>query len=436
VNHVPPIGWAFAVALGACSTSDRTATEDALVHGHDCDAALIAEAERVLRPAVPLLRALSGRPATDDMPGSVNLHATVAGYERVARTLAPDRVGNMAFTHHASRAAHVALQPPSSAVDAGLPWLTRQLLLHELAHLVVNEAFANARRHPTFVAEGLASWLQARATQSLGWHADLGEDPYWATKFALAARGDAAVPDVGTLLLDRPSPGTPLHRRYAIAFGAFAVLAEAPDAFARFVTTLQALPDDRALPRRLHDRLLANGDLAAWQQAVATRGTGLPRWQEERRSLDTSRRPWLQTAFPDHAARCWRLDAAAATQRTIVVEFEAGSDTPPPAMHVLLGRTTTRWLRVEFGVAGVAVDEIDATTERPSRRLASTPVSLGLRPGHVVRAAVQSNGGAIVVAVEGVALLRLATTRDEGLGPWGLGVAAGTTGRWHRARCE
>ena len=117
----------------------------------------------------------------------VHLYRTSEDYEAVEAKLTKGKFRtNLGFSHHASQSSHVALQPPCSdatLAQVGLPELTRRVLIHEAAHLVVYQLVpANFEDHPFWLEEGLTTWVEEATCLEQGWIGEVRGDPYFSDR--------------------------------------------------------------------------------------------------------------------------------------------------------------------------------------------------------------------------------------------------------------
>jgi len=99
---------------------------------------------------------------------------------------------NLAFAHHDSLSAHIALQPyvtDQGLAATGLPTLTAQLVSHELSHLVRYHSLPNSfRNHPTWLFHGMASWIDRQVVFELGFASENEDDPKTCTSIIRARK--------------------------------------------------------------------------------------------------------------------------------------------------------------------------------------------------------------------------------------------------------
>jgi hypothetical protein len=403
--------------------------------GRAADEAL-STVEAVWTQAAPLYGVADAPPSP---PLEVHLYRHRAAYDAACdRLLAGKLKRNLAFAHFPSRSAHVALQPPvpdAALAARGLPYLTRNLLAHEAAHLVRFHAMAAYRDHPLWFVDGSAQWFKLQALLALGLVRSAEEDPLMATglRRAQAVRARGALPKVARILAD-DLHGLHFYERYAVRQAFFAFLAEPSRraALQRFVHAMRdAAPGAdlgarmaRGLAAALGDEVFGRIDdlFGAWLDARR------PAWEETARSLETAGTEWTQIAFPERDARAWRIADAPGTSYAFTARVEIPGPGPGRA-DVLLGRRPEGFVAVRLDPAqGVEVVRrqtrgdawqvlAHATRTFPLDR--PVPLRIEVRDGH------------LTVFLQGASLLQVALPPTDLAGPWGLGVRRGTTALWH-----
>src|SRR5207344_2079596 len=93
---------------------------------------------------------------------------------------------------------------------------TRHLLAHEAAHLVRYSVSPAFRRHPGWLSDGAAIWIEEQSTAARGWSTG-DEDPYVAYDMILAQKRLAAgtLPSVRKILKDEIDD-LDMYERYAV----------------------------------------------------------------------------------------------------------------------------------------------------------------------------------------------------------------------------
>ncbi len=434
-------GLLLAAVLPAQAPAPATAARFTIVD-HGCGDGAVTAANFTLHRLWTV--AETHLPLPDEwQPRPVHLHRQVADYEAAEKARTGGRfAANLAFTSWDPPESHVVLQPMVDDLALqriGLPRQTRLLLLHEASHLLVYAALPNHRHHPSWLSEGLACWLEALAAHDLGWLPDAMQEPRAATSLAMVAELSSAgrLPAFADLVQDRGLPEE-RPRRYALWEQSWAFLQrEHPAALARFLQQVRAMPAGRELPQRLPAALekALGGHWQGIDQAFATwLRRQEPQWFEAYRSLDTQSLPWVQCAFGDHNAVCWRRGITLPRDYDVQARFEVLSrlGDGEPQMNVLLDGRPEGFVAVQV-VAGIGVTvqrfhaaKPDAAARWEVLGRARADVVPG-RPGEL---RVRVRGPRLTIALDGTELLEL-DCGAELRAPWGLGVQAGTAGLWH-----
>lgn len=396
------------------------------------------EALRQVEAAWKLGAELYGLPTTRlKEPLEVHLYRDAADYEAAERKLTGGRFRrNLAFAHHATRSAHVALQPYVSRetlAAVGLPYLTRSLLLHEAAHLIRYHAMANYRSHPHWLADGAAMWLKHRVLTRTG--AGSGEDaePLSATDVVRVQRllEGGGLPPVAGILAD-DIDGLPFYSRYATRWLFFRYLRENhARQLTSFLGEARRLRQGPAFTRQL--TALLEGELGARRFAALDAGfrhylrSLEPQWEEVLRSLSGAPERRVSAAFPQSNAVAWRVRPVGRVPYVLEGTVEILPNTERQ-LNVLLDRTPAGFLcvalRADFGVT---LFDYESARSRWHRRATRRHP---LAPNRPFRVRVEVKRGRVDVAIDGQRLLG-ADFPERGLdGPWGLGALAGSAGIW------
>jgi hypothetical protein len=395
-------------------------------------------AEAAWEPAVGLFGAPAPRP-----PMAVHLYRTEAAYHEADRALSGGAFRkNLAFAHHATSSAHVAVQPDMSDAtlrDLGLSAQTKRLLVHEATHLIRFAAMPEFTKHPGWFRDGAALWVADRVARTKGWSPGLEEDPHTSTWIHLARReADRLGEDALERLLVDDVADVEMYARYSLRGLTFSWLAEKPrradlDRFLALVRAAGGSPDVATrFSEAVRATLLPEGEsgrarCSSWRAWL----DGLrPEWEEVHRSLEARGEDLVQVAFPNHNAIAWRpAELAPPYVLEADVEVLAGVGRQ---MNVLFARRGNDFLSVALVAdQGVTLLRYRSAEDRwDTLAHANAPgFRLGWRSRVVVAAADD-----VAVSIDGVELLRHPATGLDLTGASGLGAQAGTAGIWARTR--
>ncbi len=371
---------------------------------------------------------------------TLHLYRTAAAYCAADSRLTGGRFQeNLAFSHHATKSAHVALQPPCSdalLAEIGLPSLTRALIAHEVAHLVRFCAFRNFESHPRWLADGTAYCLEVESLIAKGWSPGWDEDPRLATENCLAKAlvDSGKLPSVDELLQDAAADLS-FSEVYAVHAVFFRFLKEKLPAkdLRAILDQARRLGDGEGYCDRLHASLtdmlgakrLSDLDkgLRAYIQGTA------PAWREEYRSLETAGDGWVQIAFPDTNAIAWRTQPAGKKPYVLrgavkMLSAEASQ------MNVLLDKSDAGFLSVAI-VAGYGATAFRYHAEGDRWERLGDGKAPGVNVGEKVSFEVRVAKKSLIVKIGGEDVLRVDLEAELSGGPWGLGAQAGSAGIWY-----
>jgi hypothetical protein len=317
-------------ALGASAPSAQAQAEVAAplvrsgkfaqVHYDGADAALADSALAVVDQVWPLVAAAFGVPdAKPAKPLEIHLYREIAGYEAAEAQLTGGRLKrNLAMAHHASRSAHVALQPPCTDVTLqaiGLPAQTLLLLAWETTHVARFELCPNFESHPDWLVDGLASNVAQRVTCK-AWGIEPAQAPFWAAhaRDARALAVEGKLPSVADLLGDKLD-ALDWRVRYGLREQWFGFLWSS----SRQTKLAQCLSVARQLGggSGYAEQLLQHATQAFESRSgeFTKHLTKLqPQWDEVFRSLAPRGKDWVQIAFPTSNAIAWNLAPVAGSK--------------------------------------------------------------------------------------------------------------------------
>lgn len=354
---------AILAALLAASAPDVRAGSAVDVRLHFPDAALRRDAEGIAaRARGAAVRAWGGSP---ERVGAVHVHRTWADWAAVERRLTGGEFAAQgAFTSRATGDAHIALQPPLEDVvleRIGLPQLTRRLIAHETAHVVVHGMSAAPERHPSWLAEGVACVV---ADEALG-VVDVAADPMASTR-AARCRGlleEGRLPHLLDVVDDRLA-GLSLEERYAVWWSVVSHLAKARPAALASASRAADL-GAAAVAAVVREALGDDADAAdnAWARSLEALR---PEWDEERRSLGSSDGRLVHVAF-DEEAVAWRAASHLPNAWTVSGEVELLAGRPGRAgVLVDLGDDVLEiGMEAGFGLAVLRRSRRDGGAEEP-----------------------------------------------------------------------
>jgi hypothetical protein len=371
-------------------------------------------------------------------PLDVHVYRTEADYEAEEHKLTGGAFRrNLAFAHHATRSAHVALQPYVSdrtLAAVGLPYLTRSLLLHEATHLIRYHAMANYRSHPNWLADGAAMWLKHRVLA--GSEAGAGEDkePLSSTYVVRTRRLFEAgtLPSVKRILAD-DLEDLPFYTRYATRW-----------LFFRYLQENHARPIRKTLreARRLRESPAFGQELttllagALGKKRFASLDDGFrhylrslePEWEEVLRSLSGSEQRRVSTAFPQSNAVAWRVEPVGelpyALEGTVTILPNTERQ-----LNILLDRSEDGFVCVALNADhGVTLFEYESARSKWHRRGARRHAAVAVNRPFRVRVEVRK--GRVDVLIDGKQLLGVDLPDRRLDGAWGLGGLAGSAGIW------
>jgi len=435
--------WAvFALlALGSHALAQdevrATGTYYAVV-GHGCDEAVLKRALPVVEAVWPLVADTFGVPdAKPEQPLLVHLYRTVDGYRAADQQLTNGKFRrNLAMSHHETRSAHVALQPPCTDETLralGLPRLTVAMLAWEATHVARYELCPNYRDHPDWFCDGLASSVAARVLAAPPEALPFCSNDMVRTQRLLA---EEKLPPVKAFLADAVAD-LDLGDRYAARAVLYAFLASEPNR-KKLATVAGAIRrtggGDGYAAKVLEEATAAFGREDAAFSAYVT--ALHPEWEEVYRSFWPEGAAWTQIAFPDSNAIAWRQEPVASDG------FEAkGSLRILPGgkqqLNFLFARTDDGFYSVAF-VAATGFTLFDYRSATDTWVRIGDGTAPGLRLGVSTDFGVEGRGTKLRVALSGLTwdfdLPRPLPAKIV----WGLGAQAapdattGSAGIWQR----
>jgi hypothetical protein len=407
---------------------------------HGGDEALAERALAAIEPVWPLVaEAFGAADAKPRAPLAVNLYRTVDGYVAADQGLTGGKFArNLAFSHHASRTAHVAVQPPcrdETLRAVGLPAQTITLLAWEAAHLARYELCPNFESHPDWLSDGLASWVARQAVAKAVPGAPEA-NPYWSSKMLRTQKlaEGRKLPPIESLLSDEVAD-LDFQDRYAARCELYAFLASGAQGpkLAKVLAEARRLGGGPQLAKQVDEQALAafgSQDKAFAKFVAALR----PEWDEVFRSLATSGNEWVQIAFPDTNAIAWRVEP-----------LKAKSFSASGALRILPGdRQQLNFLfaRGDQGSYSIAFVADSGFTVFDFRSATDEWVRIGdakapaLRLGILSKFAVQAKKEELVVTLDDASWeFALPRPLPDAI-VWGLGAQAGSAGIWSDVKVQ
>lgn len=409
------------------------------------------ESERAADEALASVEALwkpAGRiyklPKRVDEPLTVHLYRTSEDYVAADRELTGGNFArNLAFAHHDTRTAHVALQPAlddDRLEELGLPLQTRRLLAHEAAHLVRFEAMPNFRSHPEWLVDGAASWLDGEALRGLGIVDELGSAPHFASEVvrvreALAGDDPPTVERIFTGRLD----GLGFYERYSVTSLFFRFMEEGKHKkrLGKLIDKARQLGGGPGYAKALMDQVrktYSEKKMAALDEEFREWVAELePEWFELYRSLEPRDGGWLQIAFPDTNAMCWRATPVGRTEYCVKGSFEI-LPTGGQQLNLLLNRSDEGFVSIAFA-ANYGVTVFDQRRQGNVWNRVATAEVKTLRSLTKLPFEVRVAGKRLAVLLNGEQVVAAELPRELP-GAWGLGAQATSIGRWHDVVAE
>ena len=368
----------------------------------------------------------------------VHLYRTIEDYEAAEQALTGGAFKrNLAFAHHESHTAHVAVQPPVSeeVLDRlGLPHLTQNLLAHEASHIVRFRAMPSFRSHPMWLVDGAAIWLAVQGELARKRIESIQACPLTATEIGHGQRllAEGRLPSAADLLHDRTEELS-FYERYASRWLFFTFLASGPHAqgFAKALRKLRSMGGGPDFADRLEARVAqATAPVETLDAQFRTWLAGLaPTWREVIRALDTNGTAWVQAAWPDSNAIAWRTQPVGGRCYTLAgrVEILPGANVQ---MNALLDKAEAGFVSVAMRSDGwLTVFEYESAGNAWNRR--ASVEHAGLRRQGPIAFRIRVEEGRLTVFVGDERALDVELAGRTLDGPWGLGAQAGTCGVWH-----
>jgi len=372
----------------------------------------------------------------------VHLYRDAARYEVAMEEHANGKFKrNLAAALWESRTAHVAVQPSVSddvIAAVGLPYLTRNLLLHEASHLVRFHAMPNYRSHPDWLADGAAQWLKFETLRTLRLIDGLEADP-------MSGRGIERAQEKGDVglatILDDAVRDDSWYTVYAVKRLFFThMMAAHGETMRALIQTIKGLGGGGDFKARAKGAFLEalgekrSADLAtsfpAYLRALK------PVWSERYRSLETAGEDWIQIAFADTNAIAWRALPVGKDSYVLALRLRILRNYGKQA-NLLLDQREGGFVSVALTAGyGVTVFAYDGRKDAWDRRAAQELPGFDLDQDHDVRLVVAGTRLRVLVDKQQVADVDFPERAGGLAGPWGLGAQSGSAIRWSGVRLE
>jgi hypothetical protein len=382
-------------------------------------------------------------------PRVINIYRAQQEYEEVEYSITGGKFkDNGGFSSFDTGQAYLTIHPPCSErvlARIGMPYLTKVLIVNEASHLVRYETYNNFRHHPIWLDRGAEMWLTERMLRRLEIVKDPSADPDFSTRL-LQVRNlarDGRLPAIATQLKTDPIPGLNKFGQYSIRW-----------VFFRSFATESRLPQLRAL---LTDaRRMDGGDTFGFELSRAFQKTFAPdqwqsldadfkrraleargEWWQSWRHLDTSRDEWIQIAFPDNPAVCWRSGFLPRDKFEITGEMSAFPDSKQ--LHVLIGNRDTAYTQVTFSHENGRINYSEFDSKRPAasqwKTIVRRPLA-GFTPELWHPFKVTIRGTLLEVVFDDRPVIQTSIDEAWSNGTWGLGTSAGTPALWRNVRAR
>lgn len=395
-------------------------------------------AEMAWPVATKLLALADGAP---EKPAEIHLFRTLKDYEKADSELTGGAFRrNLAFSHWATRASYILLQPDCSddtLKSVGLPALTRRLIAHEATHLVRCAIMPNYRSHPSWLADGAATWVEQQVMTDGRWSPGAEDDPHMSTMIlqtvALLEKSD--LPSVADILRDRIDD-VHWQTRYAIRWLLFRFLISSvdPATFHSIMSEARRLGGGSQYSQRLNafiEKALGPAEMKTIDGRFKAYLRGLtPHWEEVYRSLDTAGGRWTQIAFTDMNAIAWRTEPVEKEAYTLEgrLKIFPGRNRQ---LNLLLGRNPKGFVSVAFTAgADVTIFHYHAKENR-WERLGSAKSNV-LKLDRWIRFRAEVGGDQLRVTLGTRRTLTVSLNGRSMRGPWGLGAQSGSAGMWRK----
>jgi len=388
-----------------------------------------------------------------ESPLRIHLYTDLEEWRRMEADLTGGRFArHRSFAHGPTLSAHVALHPglPDAVLARYGPTpRTLRLVAHEAFHLVSVLAIPAAPILPDWLAEGVATWIEQRVAERMGWSRGLSDDPIPSTYLWTARRLllENRLPTARRLLLEGGEVvGVD---DYALAMLLVTHLREhRPDDLDRILevaTTLDPLDPDAALfLERTIIGALGGPGFQGLDRSFRTFLAGRrPLWVEVVRSLETVGNSWVQVGSPTSGALAWRTETAPSDPFLL----EGVAEFPGPGvddwMRVVLGEEEGGWVELRMdGLRQVRVvrfppaigDDLEGELLAGPPLDETAPAPPLRRRGEVVPFRILVRAGGVEMDSRGESLLRIQEGTLDADGSWGIGTGPGVAVIWHNLR--
>ncbi len=345
---------------------------------------------------------------------------------------------NLAFMAAVDGTAHIALQPElddTVFARVGLSAVTLRAAVHEACHGALYQAMPNHTDQPSWLSEGLATWIAdaVLVTQKLTPRAEL--DPMSSTRIVRVQRllESNALPTPREIIFTKLDDVS-FARRYAVWAVFFRFLVETQDSDFRrtMIDTAWRTGGGSTFGARLAKSLekawgketldALNGEFKAYVRALR------PAWDETFRTLGIRGDTWTQMAWSAQNTTAWRVEPVGRKKFAISgsVELLYGTN---PQMNVLLARRNEGFVTVAFRAdAGVTI--LDYRTEGEVWRNVGWMDVPEVRVGNEVKFRIRVDGDQITLEIADHDPLVWTLEDVDVTGRWGVGAQYSSAGIW------
>ncbi len=339
-----------------------------------------------------------------------------------------------------SHTSHVLVAPEFALqrlATIGLPMDTRRWIGTEAARLLIDETVADPDALAPWFAEGAAEWATEEGFTAAGWLHDRMDEPTFAqlTRFLPALEKMGLLPSLEGIVVGLPG-GLTSAERPAVDGAVFRFLKDPVRAqlFARVALAARSFHESEGGDAGLRAALGDDAARSKLQDEFQRYVTSLrPKWIEILPAAWSSAGDWQQVATPDQNAILWRDEAVESDRYALEGELQIQPG-PTQQMNVLVCKQDRDFVQVSF-VAGYGIDVFSFRHDLPESerwmKIAAVEVN-GLKIGTWTPFRLQVEGGTLSVTIAGKAACTAKIDAKMAHGTWGLGVLAGSAGRWRK----
>jgi hypothetical protein len=345
---------------------------------------------------------------------------------------------NLAFTKENEIASHIAMQPEhddSVFARAGLSAVTLRTVAHEAVHAVLYASMPNHGDHPSWLAEGLATYIADRGLVKAGLAAAPEIAPMNSTRmvWVKGLLASDALPSPRAIL-ETDLDDVSFDNRYAVwwLFARFLAETENGDRLRSVIDTAWGIGGGTGYRQRLAaavEEAWGKKTLDGMERAFSEYVNALrPEWEEVSRSLAIRGDTWTQMAFSDTNTLAWHTAPVGRPTYSIKGSAEILYSTNPQ-MNLLLSRTEVGFLMVAFransGVTLFRYTKADEAWENVGWMDAPE-----VQIGREFPFTVSIDGQKITLTIADQSPLMWTLDDIDLTGPWGVGVQSAGAGVW------